>query len=88
MTLLEELKDKMKHGCVHFTYMKKDGTERKAFGTRYGIIIEEKGGEEALGHGWDGSGIVRIHEGATAYYDVEKLAWRSFRDDSLISIDD
>lgn len=66
-------------GIVRFTYRKVDGTIRKAIGTRnleaasrhFGLIVPTpKTG----------------HNNPTAYYDIEKEAWRSFVPENVLSI--
>jgi hypothetical protein len=66
-------------GIVRFTYRKVDGTIRKAIGTRnlaearlhFGLIVPApKTG----------------HNNPTAYYDIEKEAWRSFVAENVLSI--
>lgn len=73
--LLELLKMNLKKGIVSFVYMKKDGTERKATGTLYGI-----------GHTISGTGEWHSHKTTMRYYDVDKRAWRSFIVKNLLSV--
>ena len=67
------------HNIVSFTYQKVNGEIRHAIGTRCLVLAE-------------------IHTGATiptpkgeeqpnSYYDVEKMGWRSYKPENLISID-
>lgn len=72
----EVIKEKLSSGDVHFTYRKKDGTEREAYGTRnLDIIIRH----DALpsGNGLEKSGVI-------AYYDLDSQGWRSFRIENFI----
>ena len=77
-----ELREKLKNGIVTFTYTKKDGTTRQARGTlmqnRYIV------GENFIAP--KGTGVEKM--GAISYWDLDKDAWRSCQDTSIISIDD
>lgn len=75
-TKITELKSKMHAGIVEFTYIKKDGTERKAKGTLHTDIIEELGGALPTGQ-------ITPPSYTTRYFDVDKGEWRSFINDSL-----
>lgn len=75
--LIEQLKKKLHSGrIVKFAYMKKDGSIRIAFGTTNSDFIADKvfGGES------------REHFSTTAYFDLEKGGWRSFRWENLIAV--
>ena len=76
MENLAELKKKLHEGVVEFTYIKKDGTERKAKGTLNFEIIEELGGPIPTGQ-------IIPPAYTTRYFDVDKEEWRSFLNDSL-----
>ena len=65
---------------VRFTFLKKDGTLRHAVGTRNIALAERKTGESIAA---PASG----RENPYAYFDIEKLAWRSYCPDSIMSID-
>ena len=71
---IDLLKTKMANGIAHFAFMKKDGTIREAFGTTQTNIASAK---------TNGNGISREYFNTTAYYDVEKAEWRSFRWENL-----
>lgn len=79
--MITEIKEKLRNGVVTFTFTKKDGTTRQAKGT----LIFDKSivGDNFVAP--TGRGSEKI--GATAYWDLDKEAWRSFNDDSLVSID-
>lgn len=73
------LRSLLAHSIVSFTYQKVNGEIRHAIGTRNLVLAE-------------------IHTGATiptpkgeeqpnSYYDVEKMGWRSYKPENLISID-
>lgn len=77
--LEEPLRSLLAHNIVSFTFRKVDGTIRHAIGTRNLVLAE-------------------IHTGCNipspvygeqpyAYYDVEKMGWRSYKPENLISID-
>ena len=74
-TMLETLVADMRKGIVSFVYRKKDGTERHAIGTLYGV-----------GHTIKGTGNTRECQWTLRYFDVEAHAWRSFIMDNLISV--
>ena len=76
MENLAELKKKLHEGVVEFTYIKKDGSERKAKGTLNLEIIEELGGPIPTGQ-------ITPPAYTTRYFDIEKEEWRSFLNDSL-----
>ena len=59
-----------------FKYTKVDGTERVARGTRNPMLIDEYDATPK------GTGIEK--EGVIAYYDLDKEAWRSFREESFV----
>ena len=76
MEKLEELKKRLHEGIVEFTYIKKDGTERKAKGTLNLDTIEKLGGKLPTGQ-------INPPSWTTRYFDVEKEEWRSFLNISL-----
>ena len=72
----EEIKERLASGGVHFTYRKKDGTEREAYGTRNIDIIA---GNDAIP-----SGFGSTKRGVITYYDIDSEGWRSFRIENFI----
>ena len=72
----EVIKERLSSGDVHFTYRKKDGTEREAYGTRNIDIITQQGAIPS-GNGSEKSGVI-------AYYDLDSKGWRSFRIENFI----
>lgn len=72
----EQIIETLSKGIVNFKYIKKDGTERIANGTRHTEFIE------AQDVAPKGTGIER--EGVITYYDIEKQSWRSFNEDSFV----
>lgn len=75
--MIENLKTKLANGIAHFIYLKKDGTVREAWGTTQNNIAKAK---------INGRGVNRELYSTTAYYDVEKGEWRSFRWETLIQV--
>jgi hypothetical protein len=75
--MIENLKEKLRNGVAHFLYTKKDGTIREAWGTT----------NAALAHKYtNGNGISREYYKTTAYFDIEKGEWRSFRWESIVKV--
>ena len=76
--LVNQLKNKLRSGqIVKFAYMKKDGSIRIAFGTTNSDFVQDKV------NGW---GESRENYATTAYFDLEKSAWRSFRWENLVAV--
>lgn len=76
--LIEQLKEKLASGkIVKFVYSKSNGKVRIAFGTTNPDFIKGKV------CGW---GKSRENYATTAYFDLEKCDWRSFRWENLIQI--
>ena len=78
LVLLEELKKRMKEDVVHFTFTKKDGTLRQAYGTRANDVLIQRNSVPG------GQGPNR---GTFPYFDIERQAWRCFKVESLMEID-
>lgn len=72
---IELLKTKMANGVAHFAFMKKDGTVREAYGTIQSNIASAK---------TNGNGESRELYATTAFFDIEKGAWRSLRWENLL----
>lgn len=73
------LRTLLAHNIVSFTFKKADGTIRHAVGTRNIVLAENHTSQyiaRPLGE-----------EQPNSYYDVEKLGWRSYKPENLISID-
>lgn len=78
--MLETLKKRMMHGeVVRFCYMKLDGTIRYAIGTLQ---------SDAVKANIIGTGIPKRYYGMFAYLDLEKMAWRGFKEERIIGIID
>ena len=73
---LETMKKRMLRGeCVRFAYMKLDGTVRVAVGTLQ---------PQAVKANVKGTGIPKRFFGMFAYLDLEKMAWRGFKEERFI----
>ena len=76
--LVEQLKEKLRsEQIVKFAYLKSNGEVRIAYGTTHSDFIRDKV------CGW---GESRECYATTAYFDLEKAAWRSFRWENLIAV--
>lgn len=75
--LIDTLKVKMANGVAHFIFKKKDGSYREAWGTTQSNIANAK---------TNGRGISREVYKTTAYFDIEKGEWRSFRWEALVQV--
>lgn len=79
----KDLKTLLSEGHVTFTFKKTNGEIRTATGTR---ILKSS---IAMGFTEDDKpkGIRKEVPGVIAFWDIDKGAWRSVREDSIISID-
>lgn len=78
--MLETLKQRMKRGeVVRFAYMKLDGSIRYAVGTLQ---------NDAIKANVRGTGIPKKFFGMFVYIDLQKMAWRGFKEERLIGIID
>ena len=75
--MIESLKEKLRNGVAHFIFVKKNGEVREAFGTTNAAVAAKY---------TNGNGISREHFKTTAYFDIEKGEWRSFRWESLVKV--
>lgn len=75
--MIEQLKNKLANGVAHFIYLKKNGELREAWGTTQSNIARAK---------TNGRGVNRELYKTTAYFDVEKGEWRSFRWETLVQV--
>ena len=75
--MIESLKEKLRNGVAHFIYIKKNGEVREAFGTTNAAVAAKY---------TNGNGVSREHFKTTAYFDIEKGEWRSFRWESLVKV--
>ena len=76
--MIENLKTKMANGIAHFAFKKKDGSIREAWGTIQENIAAAK---------TNGNGISREYYKTTAFFDIEKGEWKSFRWESILWIE-
>ena len=65
----------MRGEVVRFAYMKKDGSVRVAVGTLQRQAVEAN---------VVGTGIPKKYFGMFAYLDLEKMAWRGFKEERFI----
>lgn len=73
--------DALKNGETHFTFIKKDGTLRKAVGTLNLDFVPDA--DKQFKHSQEEQ-VERTDQ--TSYYDLEKNAWRCCKYDSIIEI--
>ena len=72
-----ELKNKLYNGVAHFLYTKKNGEIREAWGTTNPTLAAKY---------TNGNGCSREYFKTTAYFDIEKGEWRSFRWESIVKV--
>ena len=75
--MIEALKEKLCNGIAHFIFIKKNGEVREAFGTTNAAVAAKY---------TNGNGISREYFKTTAYFDIEKGEWRSFRWESIVKV--
>lgn len=75
--MIEALKRQMANGVAHFLFRKKNGELREAWGTTCKSLVEKH---------INGNGDSRELYATTAYFDVEKGEWRSFRWESIVAV--
>ena len=75
--MIENLKEKLRNGVAHFIFIKKSGEVREAFGTTNAAVAAKY---------TNGNGISREYFKTTAYFDIEKGEWRSFRWESIVKV--
>jgi hypothetical protein len=75
--MIQNLKEKMTNGVAHFLFLKKDGSVREAWGTLNRSLVSKY---------INGRGESRETYSTSAYFDVEKAEWRSFRWESIIQV--
>ena len=78
--VLEELKERLKHEVVAFRYFKKDGSKRTAIGT----LDSTK--STYLANYENSSANYTKNPDVTTYWDVNKNAWRTFKNNLLVDI--
>ena len=75
--MVESLKRQMRGGVAHFVYQKKNGELREAWGTTNKSLARKH---------INGNGDSREFYCTTAYFDVEKGNWRSFRWENIVAV--
>lgn len=75
--MIENLKDKLRNGVAHFIFIKKNGEFREAFGTTNDSVARKY---------TNGRGRSREVFKTTAFFDIEKGEWRSFRWESIVKV--
>lgn len=75
--MIENLKDKLRNGVAHFVFIKKNGEVREAFGTTNAAVARKY---------TNGKGCSREVFKTTAYFDIERGAWRSLRWESIVKV--
>ena len=75
--MIESLKEKLRNGVAHFIFVKKNGEIREAFGTTNAAVAAKY---------TNGNGCSREYFKTTAYFDIEKGEWRSFRWESIVKV--
>ena len=78
--VLEELKKRLKHEVVAFRYFKKDGRKRTAIGTLDSTKSTDLANYE------NSSANYTKNPNVTTYWDVNKNAWRTFKNNLLVEI--
>lgn len=75
---MSTIKELLNAGPVRFSFRKKDGSVREAYGTRNVDIVNEHDATPK------GTGVEAV--GVTRYYDLDKNAWRCFLDSEFIEV--
>ena len=75
--MIDLLKEKLRNGVAHFIFIKKNGEIREAFGTTNAAVATKY---------TNGNGCSREYFKTTAYFDIEKGEWRSFRWESIVKV--
>lgn len=75
--MIDGLKRQMGDGIAHFMYQKKNGELREAWGTTNRSLVQKH---------VNGNGDSRERYATTAYFDVEKGNWRSFRWENIVTV--
>lgn len=80
--MIEQLKEKLANGVAHFIYTKRPNKYgeielREAWGTTNPSLAQKH---------INGNGVSRELYNTTAYFDIEKGGWRSFRWESIVKV--
>ena len=82
-TTINKIHDTMKTNIVHFTYEKKNGEIRDAYGTLNGLIIArhwKRRDDDSDSKGFATPWLFN-------YYDLVRRAWRCARPENILSMD-
>lgn len=85
-TGIERLQLLMRETAVKFSYEKNDGSVRVAYGTLAENVIAQYAAEHASDHKRRNGHATS--EWVIPYFDLEKGAWRCFRKDAFLGIDE
>jgi hypothetical protein len=77
--LATSLRNLLAHNIVRFTFRKVDGTIRKAIGTRNLNLARQMTKAEIPSP--------KGEEQPNSYFDIERMGWRSYKPNNLVSID-
>ena len=77
-TLADSLHSLLAHNIIRFTFRKVDGTIRKAIGTRNLNLARQMTKADIPSP--------KGEEQPNSYYDIEKMGWRSYKPNNLVSI--
>ena len=75
--MIQQLKEQSRNGVAHFLSIKKTGEVREAWGTTNATLAYKY---------TNGKGVCREIYSTTAYFDIEKSSWRSFRWESIVKV--
>lgn len=81
VNLAQYLRDCLKHGKTNFVFKKKDNTRREAVGTLDFDLIPEADKQ------FKSEEQREERDDQVTYYDLEKMAWRCCKTESILSID-
>ena len=77
------LREKISDGLVHFSFKKKDGTIREAFGTINPDLFKKITGNEINANNGESS---TQNPAIGVYFDIESTGWRSYIIENIIAI--
>lgn len=75
--MIANLKEKLRNGIAHWIFVKRDGSLRECWGTLNPALVRAK---------TNGRGESRENYATTAFFDIEKGEWRSFRWETIIKV--
>lgn len=75
--MIANLKEKLRNGVAHWVFVKRDGSLRECWGTLNPSLVKAK---------VNGRGVSREDYATTAFFDVEKGEWRSFRWETILKV--